>query len=149
MSIGLTLNQDKCQVMVIRTMARIRDIFWKEEEKMKLLGVCLDSRCQFTEHVNYLVKICSYKISFHLYSVFRAQRLKSDWSACMRSYLQIQSLLDISLFLLLGQSYCPELLFFVRETLSLDELLEDRIQESIKEKENWKEKKLFWILNTK
>ena len=63
---GLCLNSDKCAIMVIRSRAKTKEIIWNdkpEEKKVKLLGVWLDSRYEFTDHVNYLVKICSYKIS--------------------------------------------------------------------------------------
>ena len=52
--------------MVIRPKAKTREITWNgnpEVKKAKLLGVWLDSRYEFLDHVNYLVKVCSYKMS--------------------------------------------------------------------------------------
>ena len=63
---GLCLNQDKCMVMVIRSKPRTREIIWQgkpEEKKVKLLGVYIDNRYEFYDHVNYLVKTCSFKMS--------------------------------------------------------------------------------------
>ena len=62
---GLCLNQDKCMVMVIRSKPRTREIIWQgkpEEKKVKLLGVYIDNRYEFYDHVNYLVKTCSFKM---------------------------------------------------------------------------------------
>ena len=53
-------------MMVIFSKAKTREIAWNtkpEMKKVKLLVVCLYSRFEFMDHVNYLFKICSYKMS--------------------------------------------------------------------------------------
>lgn len=63
---GLCLNQDKCAVMVIRSKAKTKDIIWNgkpEEKKVKLLGLHVDSKYEFLDHVQHLNKVCSYKLS--------------------------------------------------------------------------------------
>ena len=35
----------------------------KEEKKVKLLGLWVDSRYEFIDHVNHLIKVCRYKLS--------------------------------------------------------------------------------------
>ena len=63
---GLCLNADKCAILVIRSKARTVNIVWNgkpEEKKVKLLGIWLDSRYEFLDHVVHLVQVCSYKMS--------------------------------------------------------------------------------------
>ena len=63
---GLCLNADKCAILVIRSKARTVNIVWNgkpEETKVKLLGIWLDSRYEFLDHVTHLVQVCSYKMS--------------------------------------------------------------------------------------
>ena len=65
-SCGLCLNPDKCMVMVIRSKGKTLDIYWngsREVSKAKLLGVWFDSKYNFEEHLNHVVRICSYKLS--------------------------------------------------------------------------------------
>ena len=65
-SCGLCLNADKCAVLVLRSKPKLQTIMWngkEEEQKVKLLGLWLDNRYDFADHVNYLIQCCSFKIS--------------------------------------------------------------------------------------
>ena len=95
---GLCLNQDKCAVMILRSKAKTQDIFWNgkpAETKVKLLGLWIDSRYEFLDHVNHVVKVCSYKMS------------------CIRKvahWLSDKNLKQVVTSLVLSQiSYCAEI----------------------------------------
>ena len=65
-SCGLCLNQDKCMVIVLRSKAKTKTIYLEGKEevkKAKLLGVWLDSRYQFFDHLNHVIKTCTYKLT--------------------------------------------------------------------------------------
>ena len=65
-SCGLCLNRSKCMVIIFRSKAKTQDIMLNgspEVEKVKLLGLWVDSRYEFADHVAYLTKIVSYKLS--------------------------------------------------------------------------------------
>ena len=53
-SCGLCLNPDKCAVMVFRFKPKTKEIVWNamhELSKVKLLGVWLDSKYTFEDHM--------------------------------------------------------------------------------------------------
>ena len=63
---GLCLNQDKCSLLVLRSKKKTMEVVMngkKEEKKVKLLGLWIDSRYEFVDHVNHLIKVCSFKLS--------------------------------------------------------------------------------------
>lgn len=63
---GLCLNEEKCSVLVLRSKKKTLEITMNgkpEEKKVKLLGLWIDSRYEFDDHLNHLIKVISYKIS--------------------------------------------------------------------------------------
>ena len=65
-SSGLSLNQDKCSLLGIRSKRKTRTLFMngiQEETKVKLLSFSIDSGYDFSEHLEYVIRWCSYKFS--------------------------------------------------------------------------------------
>ena len=97
-SCGLCLNSDKCAIIVLRSKPKTMTLTWNnkpEEEKVKLLGLWMDNKYKFTDHLNYLFQCCSYKMS--------CLRKVSHWLTPENLKLVVESLVISQI------NYCAEI----------------------------------------
>ena len=97
-SCGLCLNSDKCAIIILRSKPKTMTLMWNnkpEEEKVKLLGLWMDNKYEFTDHLNYLIQCCSYKMS--------CLRKVSHWLTPENLKLVVESLVISQI------NYCAEI----------------------------------------
>ena len=97
-SCGLCLNQEKCMVLVIRSKSKTKTIYLEGKEevpKAKLLGIWVDTRYDFMDHLNHVIRSCTYKLS--------CLRKVSNWLNQKNLKLVVESLVLSQI------NYCSEI----------------------------------------